>query len=355
MNDWLNTLKIYSPGYEARYWGFNVGQFVDLTTALEQPVKIAVLPVFYNKPSEFSYRPEYASLDVSQFDLVVFVDIEFRFQTDLVNWIATTGVTNWLLSMGGLHAGEVLDARTVYVPVWSFNFLQWNTPRADFPLDRPFLFDCLCGTRRSHRDYVMLALERSGLLNQSIATYRDVFVGGDCTVTPAHVQAEFPGQTVLWPYVSPNLDPEWEVGTTIDHTISGIVPWEIYNRTYYSILVETLGYGSTYLMAEKIGKCLFGRRLFVHFGAANWLSTLKSFGFETFDSVLDESYDAQSKIDTRRYKAAFDQVEWLSKQNHPALLQKVRPILDHNHDNLYRFQKQKLKEMQERFIAYCPV
>ena len=79
MNDWLKDLKIYSPGYEARYWGFDIGQFVDLTTALEQPVKIAVLPVFYDTPTEFSYRPEYVGLDVSQFDLVVFVVKYIRF------------------------------------------------------------------------------------------------------------------------------------------------------------------------------------------------------------------------------------------------------------------------------------
>ena len=92
MNAWFKNLMIYSPGYEARYWGFDIKQMVDLTTALEQPVKIAVLPVFYNRPTEFSYRPEVAKLDISQFDLVVFVDIEFRFQSDLVDWIATTGV-----------------------------------------------------------------------------------------------------------------------------------------------------------------------------------------------------------------------------------------------------------------------
>jgi hypothetical protein len=64
---------------------------------------------------------------------------------------------------------------------------------------------------------------------------------------------------------------------------------------------------------------------------------LSHLGFETFDSILDETYDTLDIIDVERYAAAFDQVQWLSKQNHPALLQKVKPILDHNHDRLFRF------------------
>lgn len=341
----FSRLLVYSPGYEATHWGFDYPQIVDLNTALMQPTKIAVLPVFYNRPGEFSYKPEFATLDISQFDLVLFTDIEFRSQTELMTWIETTGAQHWLLSVAGLWNWETLDARTVYRPAWSFTFLQWNPPREDFPLERPFLFDCLCGTRRRHRDYVMLSLINSGLIDHSIATYRDVFVGGDIQSTPPEVQAQFPDLSVPWPYISPNLDAAWEVKENMDNSVSSIVPWEIYNRTYYSILVETLGYGDTYLMAEKIGKCLHARRLFVHFGVSGWLKQLREFGFETFGSVFDESYDT-IKNDIQRWRAAFEQVIWLSQQDHSLLLQKVKPILDHNHNRLYEFRQEKFDEMR---------
>lgn len=347
----IADLKIYSPGYDATHWGFDYSQMVDYHTAVSQPCSIAVMPVFYDRPTEFSYRPEYASLDLSCFDLVMFTDIEFRSQTELLKWIATKPVENYLLCVGGLWKNEILDARVIYRPAWSFTFLQWNPPRDDFPLEREFLFDCLCGTRRRHRDYVMLALIESGLLERSIATYRDAFPGGDIEATPPEVAAAFPGLSVPWPYVSPNLDPSWEVRPVIDNSVSSIVPWEIYNRTWYSILVETLGFGDTYLMAEKIGKCLLARRLFVHFGIQGWLSQLREFGFETFDSVLDESYDHIAH-NVQRWRAAFDQVKWLSQQNHSALLAKVKPILDHNHHRLFAFQQEKRDEMHRRIAGY---
>lgn len=351
MKNWHKNVKVFSPGCQAVDWGFDYAQIVDLETALSQPTKIAVLPVFCDRPTEFSYKPEFDNLKLEQFDLVLFTDIEFRRQTELVDWINTTSATKWLLSIAGLHASETLDPRVVYRPWWAFTFLQWNPPREDFPLNRPFLFDCLCGTRREHRDFVMLALEKSNLLEQSIATYRDVFVGGNITTTPERVLVEFPGQTVKWPYVSPNLDPAWEVTAQVDNSVSSIIPWEIYNRTWYSILVETLGVGECFLMAEKIGKCLHARRLFVHFGVVNWLKNLRSLGFETFHSVMDESYD-DIFFDIPRYTAAFEQVKWLSQQNHSALLQKVKPILDHNHNRLYEFRQEKFDEMRTMIESY---
>lgn len=336
---------------QARDWGFDADQVVDYYTALMQPDTIAVLPVYYDNPDEFSWLPEYEQIDPALFDLVLFIDIEFRPQAQLVEWIKSKNIARWLLSVGGLTHNEYLHPQVIYRPGWALNFIEWNQQRNDFPLERPFLFDCLCGTRRIHRDYVMLSMLESGLLDQSIVTYRDIFRGGDCVDTPLYVQAQFPNLTVPWPYVSPNLKPEWEVADNLDYSISGIVPWEIYNRTWFSILVETLGYGNTFLAAEKVGKCLFARRLFVHFGAPYFLHYLRSLGFETFDSVLDESYDLQH-TDIDRWRRAFDQVKWLSKQNPQHLLAKVKPILDHNHDRLHRLNASKRQEMHRAINHY---
>jgi hypothetical protein len=346
----IQALRVYSPGYQATHWGIDYSQIVDRATALAQPISVAALPVYYDCPNEFSYLPEYADLNATLFDLVLLIDIEYRSQTELITWIESKKITNWLLCVGGITHNTELDDRVIYNPTWMTSFLKYNQDRDDFPMDRSFLFDCLCGTRRTHRDFVMLSLMHSGLLDRSIVTYRDIFVGGDCVDTPDHVQAEFPGLRVPWPYVSANLDPAWEVADTLNKSISDRVPWEIYHRTWYSILVETLGYGSMFLAAEKIGKCLHARRLFVHFGAAHYLQNLRSLGFETFDSVLDESYDRMFKNDIRRWHMAFDQVIWLSQQNPVKLLKKIKPILDHNHDRLQRLITAKRIEMRRMIL-----
>jgi hypothetical protein len=191
----------------------------------------------------------------------------------------------------------------------------------------------------------MLGLQQSGLLEQGIVTYRDIFIGNWIDQTPERVAKLFDNTTLPYPYISPNLDHSWEVKPELDNSISGQVPWEIYNRTWFSIVCETLSSGRVFLSAEKMGKCLQARRLFVVFAIQGFLQHYRDWGFETFSDVIDESYDAEPD-DIRRWSGAFDQVKWLCKQDLPALLQKLQPRLDHNHHRLYEFEKEKRQELQ---------
>jgi hypothetical protein len=340
-----DKLKVFSPGYQAIEWGFDYDQIVDLDTALSQSHKVAVMPVFYSLPNKFDYRPEYMQFPLHKFDLVLFTDIEWHSQRELIDWIATTGVSNWLLHTAGVWLDEPQDPRVIYRPAWSFNFLRWNPPRKDFPLERPFAFECLLGARREHRDFVMLSLQKSGLLEQNIVTYRDLFVGHWIDQTPARVAQLFDNTTLQYPYVSENLDPAWEVKPQMDNSVSGLVPWEIYNRTWFSVVCETLGKDRVFLSAEKIAKCLQARRLFVVFAIQGFLQHYRDWGFETFGDVIDETYDNEPD-DVQRWSRAFEQVQWLCKQNLPALLQKLQPRLEHNHHRLYEFQQEKNQQLQ---------
>ena len=346
----LSHIQVYSPGYQAIEWGFGYDQIVDLTTALAQPCSIAVMPVYSDRPTEFSYQPEFDSVPLHEFDLVLFTDIEWRSQAELLAWIQTTGVENWLLHVAGLWLDEIPHPRVIYRPAWSFNFLRWNPPREDFPQQRPFAFECLLGARREHRDFVMLSLQQSGLLHDNVVTYRDIFVGHWIEQTPARVASLFE-QHLLYPYVSPHLDPAWEVKSQMDNSVSGLVPWEIYNRTWFSVVCETLSSGRVFLSAEKIAKCLQARRLFVVFAMQNFLQHYRDWGFETFGDVIDESYDSEYN-DITRWQQAFQQVQSLCKQDLPLLLPKLKSRLDHNHHRLYQLEQEVRHRMHELIAAY---
>ena len=83
----------------------------------------------------------------------------------------------------------------------------------------------------------------------------------------------------------------------------------------------------------------------MHFGTANYLAGLRQLGFRTFDCILDESYDAVEK-DIDRWRGAFEQVKFLSQQDHPAVMQKIKPVVDHNHNRLLELKQEILQQMQ---------
>ena len=57
-------------------------------------------------------------------------------------------------------------------------------------------------------------------------------------------------------------------------------------------------------------------------------------GFQTFDNIIDESYDQELDPELR-FKKAFDQVLHLCQQDQATTLAQVKPITQHNY-NLFR-------------------
>jgi hypothetical protein len=108
------------------------------------------------------------------------------------------------------------------------------------------------------------------------------------------------------------------------------VPYEIYNNTWYSLICETKGTGDCFF-TEKTAKPLIAKRLFVLFAPQYSLKYLKSVGFQTFDLVIDESYD-NIENDLERCKQAWNQVEYLLREDPLAIYEKIQPIVEHNHN-----------------------
>jgi hypothetical protein len=212
--------------------------------------------------------------------------------------------------------------------------------------NKPFLFDALLGARRPHRDYAMLSFQRTGLLDQSIVTYRDFFQGAQFDHHTEQITKKFTGTELIWPYVSKNLDPAWEVTDQLTYSISPYVPWKIYQNTWYSVVCETNGVGRTFFMSEKTTKPLFAQRMFLMFTTPNFLDNLKKLGFETFDTVIDESYD-HTLEPISRFSMVEEQIKQLSQENPQHVYKKIAPILEHNFYTLITMQSRTQSRMQE--------
>jgi hypothetical protein len=327
----------------------------DRELAMAQPFRVAAVRAFYNQPDIFGYDPAIAKIDVSEFDLVLISDIEYFKHQAIEAWAAKNNIKNYLLAVGGIQPTDQLDHdRMVYRHYNIDRYLCRNQCIDTSGIDKPFLFDCMLGARRPHRDYVMLALTRTGLLDRSIVTYRAGFPGEVVNEYNKIFADQFPGTKLNWPYVSPNLDPAWEVSDQVTNHISCVSPDKIFQNTHYSIICETLGTGDDFFLSEKTVKAMFARRVFVVFGPRHFLRRLHELGFQTFDAILDESYDDEP-VDEIRYQKAMLQLLRLAYFLTPAQVHHyVGYAVDNNFRNLPHIRQQTNEKLQELLIKHIP-
>jgi hypothetical protein len=191
-------------------------------------------------------------------------------------------------------------------------------------------FDALLGTPKIHRNFVYEKIQNN--FQDKIYTRRLV---PDQSLADAMLNNNW-----HWPQGA-NITPKtstqnWYTATEIQFAdmtamVSHIIPVDIYNNTCYSIIAETHFSSDFIMLTEKTAKPLIAKRLFVMFAGTGYLAHLHRLGFQTFDSVIDESYDLEPN-NNKRWQMAFDQVKYLCSRPQEVILQKIQPILEHNYN-----------------------
>lgn len=323
------SYELYNPCH-----GIDVAQDWGLIAQRTWPIRIACVQALCTRPGQHSYHADFETVNWSDFDLVLISDIEMNTVATIEDWISEVGIGHCLVAVGGMHDHETLDPqRHIYRPWWAYNLLRFNSdPAPTLPQSRIWGFDVLLGARRPHRDFVMQYMTQQGMLENNIVTYRDFF-GGAVIDDVSQRVADYFGQPLQHPYVSPHLEPAWEVAGPFDNSISSRIPHTIYSLTRWSIVTETLGTGGCFFLSEKLAKVIAANRIFVHVGAKNYLARLRDLGFQTFGDIIDESYDS-IEDDIQRWQAAMDQARWLQNQDWPKYQLRARTQLEHNHLHL---------------------
>ena len=101
---------------------------------------------------------------------------------------------------------------------------------------------------------------------------------------------------------------------------------------------ETVYFGRRLHLTEKTFKAIALEMPFVLLATAGSLAYLREYGFRTFDSVFDESYDLESN-DVRRIERVtqlLKDLDDLSVQERQQIHQACLPIVEHNYKHFYR-------------------
>ena len=306
------------------------------TTTLEMlysssaDIKIAVIEDDYEKRS---------SANLAMFDAVIVITPEIIINNDLINRCKEKYNNSNLFVIAGGKLQWITDNSDVYYYPWlMLNVSLLNVYRPIANSKKEKLFDCLLGSNKPHRKFVFDSLVAHQIIDK-------------CYVNLLSTNQFNPTERPIEFYRSTELDllestealiaksANDDVFYSMQHTlpranteqlyrISNQVPWGIYENSYYSIIAETND-NSTFL-TEKTAKALFAKRVFVMFGAQYHLKALRECGFQTFDSILDESYD-NIEDNEQRWAQAFEQVMWLATQDPEKIYQQAQDILDYNY------------------------
>jgi hypothetical protein len=106
---------------------------------------------------------------------------------------------------------------------------------------------------------------------------------------------------------------------------------------FWHIVTETVFYYNKLHLTEKIFKPIVSKQPFMLLAAPGNLAYLRSYGFKTFDSVIDESYDTIQDNDLRT-EAVVKQLHWycnLTPGEKTGVIQQLAPIIDYNFHHFY--------------------
>jgi hypothetical protein len=106
---------------------------------------------------------------------------------------------------------------------------------------------------------------------------------------------------------------------------------------FWHIVTETVFYYDKLHLTEKIFKPIVSKQPFMLLAAPGNLAYLKRYGFKTFNSVIDESYDNIQDNDLRT-EAVVHQLHWycnLTPSEKTDIIQQLEPIIEYNFHHFY--------------------
>jgi len=199
---------------------------------------------------------------------------------------------------------------------WQVREIELYTKNTELLLEsnnKPFIFDCLLGLPRIHRDYIYYYVLQNNLQDDIMISYNEYHIQGS---------------------VLHNENNETFNDMVPYHTDSGKVakyccflPVKIYNESFFSIIAET--HIDRIFFTEKTAKPILAERLFIFFGKEFSLYELHEMGYITFSDIIDESYDEEPN-NYLRWEMAMEQVKKLCNMDIEYVCNAIKPIVRHN-------------------------
>jgi hypothetical protein len=205
------------------------------------------------------------------------------------------------------------------------------------------LYNCLNRMSRNHRELFVMNLIDRDLHTQGMVSHNQLeyYAWIDHGVP----QSVIDRATALLPLVVDDAD--------FHNNKAMQINLDIYLNSWFSVITETHAFDQAHnlFISEKLWKPMFALQPFMVWGHRDTMAQLRSWGYETFDAIWDESYDHQP--DLQRMHTVLDNIQGLAviRDKH-GLLAQVREICEHNQQHFMKQDWFNSKYYQQFMAAY---
>ena len=174
----------------------------------------------------------------------------------------------------------------------SFNtpnrFSYYGDKSYNFDLDKPYSFVSTIGNVRPERDFFVKKILDLHPARKFILRYS----GQDHAQPSNHLD--------VITFSPGDFDPYIEIDKRYYHNVSQSLPMDMYNSARFNLVVETdLDYSHCFFLTEKTIKSILTGMPFVSMSHPGFLQRVRKLGFETYNSLWDESYDQELDYSVR--------------------------------------------------------
>jgi hypothetical protein len=233
--------------------------------------------------------------------------------------------------------------------------------------DKPYKFLFLNGRARPHRKYIWERLRQENILEQSIWTMLDPRPGRHHNF----VLWEADINLMSRPNPIRRLDPKYEVPAyrdvkvNIDAPTRQFIKHEMFENTwgevylqaepyidsYFSLVTETVVEYSGSFRTEKIVKPIAQAHPWICAANPGFYRDIRNLGFQTFNSLLDESFDQIDHAQDRMERIV-QVVKDLCSQDLNSFLASAKNICKYNQQHLREYREQYRRDFPDRFFNF---
>jgi hypothetical protein len=219
-------------------------------------------------------------------------------------------------------------------------FEPWNTYNettvVNFkPIDDKFLFLSYNRNPRPQRITLLLDLLEHKIFDRGLVSLNNLVYPppDDCNIDDFN-------------YLKDNAPFIIDQRYNLDFNLACNITKEDYERTFVSLLTESLADDDTLFLSEKIWKPIMVGHPFIVYGNQHTLRHLKTMGYQTFNKWIDESYDDEPERG-RRSKKVVEQIKRF--ENHTVeqlteLRNEMRSVCEYNQSHYRKLYNEKYNE-----------